>query len=62
MPRQKAWKPDYGIETTHQVRSLTPSPGQKAWKPDYGIETPVQAGSARLPPSWSEGLEARLRD
>jgi len=37
---QKAWKPDYGIETAPSfLLGLLFLAGQKAWKPDYGIET-----------------------
>ncbi len=37
---QKAWKPDYGIETNIVVMFLNIAVFcQKAWKPDYGIET-----------------------
>ncbi len=62
--RQKAWKPDYGIETPTVgcLKALDAAAGQKAWKPDYGIETAQDHLAGHRGTIASEGLEARLRD
>ncbi len=66
--RQKAWKPDYGIETRrYQAIARQYATRQKAWKPDYGIETlaisnkALEAFSVRRPGSPITGLKHLVR-